>query len=74
VFACFNYFADPARSGEMIHGVCSNYLCDRKPGDKLVMTGPCGNVLLLPENPWSKPIVCVSTGELWVGGVLGFRV
>jgi ferredoxin-NADP reductase len=47
-----------------VHGLCSNYLCDCKPGDELVMTGPAGTALLLNDNPWNKRIVCVSTGEL----------
>jgi Na+-transporting NADH:ubiquinone oxidoreductase subunit NqrF len=54
---------DPA-TGETVHGLCSNYLCDRKPGDELVMTGPAGTALLLNDDPWKKRIVCVSTGEL----------
>jgi hypothetical protein len=45
-----------------VHGLCSNYLCDCKPGDELVMTGPAGTALLLNDNPWNKRIVCVSTG------------
>jgi hypothetical protein len=54
---------DPA-TGETVHGLCSNYLCDCKPGDELVMTGPAGTAPLLNDNPWNKPIVCVSTGAL----------
>merc|ERR1719263_1998448 len=30
-------------------GVCSNYLCDSKPGDDCKMTGPSGKVMLMPE-------------------------
>ena len=35
---------DPAKKG-----VCSNYLCDSKPGDDCKMTGPSGKVMLMPE-------------------------
>jgi ferredoxin-NADP reductase len=45
-----------------VHGLCSNYLADVKPGDELIMTGPAGTALLLADNPWNKRIVCVSTG------------
>jgi len=31
-------------------GVCSNYLCNLKPGDTVKMTGPSGRRFLLPEN------------------------
>ena len=27
-------------AGETVRGLCSNYLCDRKVGDELTMTGP----------------------------------
>lgn len=61
-------YPDPA-TGETVHGLCSNYLCDCKPGDELVMTGPAGTALLLNDNPWNKRIVCVSTGT----GIAPFR-
>merc|ERR1711907_659545 len=35
---------DPAKKG-----VCSNYLCDSKPGDDCKMTGPSSKVMLMPE-------------------------
>ena len=34
---------DPAKKG-----VCSNYLCDSKPGDDVKLTGPSGKVMLIP--------------------------
>ncbi|WIA41673.1 hypothetical protein OEZ86_009022 [Tetradesmus obliquus] len=61
-------YPDPA-TGETVHGLCSNYLCDCKPGDELVMSGPAGTALLLNDNPWNKRIVCVSTGT----GIAPFR-
>jgi Na+-transporting NADH:ubiquinone oxidoreductase subunit NqrF len=35
---------DPAKKG-----ICSNYLCDAKPGADVMMTGPTGQVMLLPK-------------------------
>lgn len=61
-------YPDPA-TGQEVRGVCSNYLADVQPGDTLTMTGPAGTALLLTNNPWSKRIVCVSTGT----GIAPFR-
>ena len=36
------------KDGETINGVCSTYLCDIKPGDKVKITGPVGKEMLLP--------------------------
>ena len=55
---------DPAKKG-----ICSNFLCDSKPGDKITMTGPTGTVMLLPEeNPNAVHIMC-ATGT----GIAPFR-
>ena len=35
---------DPAKKG-----VCSNFLCDAKPGDDVKLTGPSGKVALAPR-------------------------
>ncbi|KAF8058332.1 hypothetical protein HT031_005649 [Scenedesmus sp. PABB004] len=61
-------YPDPVTGAE-VRGVCSNYLADVKPGDELTMTGPSGTALLLVDQPWSKRIVCVSTGT----GIAPFR-
>jgi len=37
-------------SGEQYAGVNSNYICDRKPGDKLAITGPFGLPFTVPED------------------------
>ncbi|KAH7414756.1 hypothetical protein KP509_14G009300 [Ceratopteris richardii] len=42
-------------------GICSNFLCDAKPGDDVQITGPSGKVLLLPEDPKATHIM-VATG------------
>eukprot|EP01025_Chloroclados_australasicus_P014992 TRINITY_DN1710_c0_g1_i4.p2 TRINITY_DN1710_c0_g1~~TRINITY_DN1710_c0_g1_i4.p2 ORF type:complete len:381 (+),score=46.23 TRINITY_DN1710_c0_g1_i4:68-1210(+) len=47
---------DPAKKG-----LCSNFLCDAKPGDEVTMTGPTGKVLLLPDDP-NCVLICVATG------------
>ncbi len=48
---------DPAKKG-----ICSNYLCDAKPGDELKLTGPSGKVMLIPEKDPSVDLIMVATG------------
>lgn len=43
-------------------GVCSNYLADLKPGDKVKMTGPSGRRFLLPENAADFNYLFFATG------------
>ena len=43
-------------------GVCSNFLCDTKPGDEVQMTGPAGKVMLLPEEDPNVDYIMVATG------------
>merc|ERR1719502_2139426 len=43
-------------------GVCSNFLCDSKPGDELKLTGPSGKVMLMPEKDPSVDLIMVATG------------
>lgn len=54
---------DPAKMG-----VCSNFLCDAKPGDKVQIAGPSGKVMLLPEDPNATHIM-IATGT----GVAPYR-
>ena len=49
------------KDGQTINGVCSTYLCDIKPGDKVKITGPVGKEMLLPEEEDSN-IVMLATG------------
>jgi len=50
-------------------GLCSNFLCDAKPGDEVKLTGPSGKVMLLPEADPSTDIIMVATGT----GIAPFR-
>merc|ERR1711918_187904 len=43
-------------------GVCSNFLCDSKPGPELKLTGPSGKVMLIPEKDPSVDLIMVATG------------
>jgi len=43
-------------------GVCSNFLCDAKPGDEVMLTGPSGKVMLIPEKTPEADIIMVATG------------
>jgi len=54
---------DPAKKG-----ICSNFLCDAKPGTEVSMTGPTGKILLLDSDPTAAHI-CVATGT----GIAPFR-
>lgn len=44
------------------NGVCSNFLCDAKPGDDVMLTGPSGKVLLMPESTPEADLIMVATG------------
>jgi len=50
--------------GKPVRGVCSNYLCDLKKGDKVQVIGPFGNTFLMPNHPGSHLLmVCTGTGS-----------
>jgi len=53
----------------LYRGVCSNYLCDSKPGDEILITGPSGKRFVLPENPGSHDYIFIATGT----GIAPFR-
>mmetsp|Transcript_24602 Transcript_24602/g.67610 ORF Transcript_24602/g.67610 Transcript_24602/m.67610 type:complete len:308 (-) Transcript_24602:580-1503(-) len=48
---------DPAKKG-----VCSNFLCDSKPGDPVEVTGPTGKVMLMPEATPNADLIMIATG------------
>lgn len=46
------------------HGLCSNHVCDLKPGDKVNVTGPFGATFLLPSDPKAHLLmICTGTGS-----------
>ena len=55
-------------SGEKYAGVNSNYLCDRKPGDKVSITGPFGLPFTVPEDK-SANLLLIGLGT----GIAPFR-
>lgn len=55
-------------SGEKHPGIASNYLCDRKPGDQIQITGPYGRQFLAPKDPESH-ILMIGVGT----GIAPFR-
>jgi ferredoxin--NADP+ reductase len=49
--------------GNILHiGVCSNYMCDLKPGDQVVMTGPAGKKFILPQEDFTGDFFFCATG------------
>ncbi|MHA6262922.1 benzoyl-CoA 2,3-epoxidase subunit BoxA [Arenibacterium sp. CAU 1754] len=45
-------------------GLCSNYVCDLKSGDKVKLTGPFGATFLLPSDPNAHLLmICTGTGS-----------
>lgn len=63
----------PVGEGEEGHrlflGVCSNYLCDLKVGDEVLVAGPNGKRFLLPSDPEEHDYLFIATGT----GVAPFR-
>ncbi|MDH3532359.1 MAG: ferredoxin-NADP reductase [Gammaproteobacteria bacterium] len=55
-------------SGERFDGISSNYLCDRKPGDRLQITGPYGYAFEVPENKDAN-LILIGAGT----GIAPFR-
>lgn len=45
-------------------GICSNYVCDLKRGDRVRVTGPFGSTFLLPDDPNARLLmICTGTGS-----------
>ena len=55
-------------SGEMYPGKASNFLCNAKPGDKIMMTGPYGSHFLIPADDTSN-LLMIGAGT----GIAPFR-
>ncbi|RID77046.1 hypothetical protein BRARA_B03989 [Brassica rapa] len=51
VSLCVKRLVYTNESGELVKGVCSNLLCDLKPGDEAKITGPVGKEMLMPKDP-----------------------
>lgn len=44
-------------------GLCSNYICDLKPGDEVRLTGPWGSTFLMPQDADARLLmICTGTG------------
>merc|ERR1712048_830810 len=48
-------------SNKVYRGVCSNHICDLKEGDEVLITGPVGTEMLLPQHPEAN-IIMLATG------------
>lgn len=57
-----------AFSGELFDGIASNYLCDRKVGDKITITGPYALPFKIPEDR-SSNLILIGMGT----GIAPFR-
>lgn len=56
-------------SGNLFLGVASNYLCDRRPGDTIHISGPNGKRFLLPQDTTQHDYLFFATGT----GIAPFR-
>ncbi|MDP7028847.1 MAG: hypothetical protein QF733_01340 [Phycisphaerales bacterium] len=63
------YSAPDSDEHHLFTGVCSNYLCDLKFGDEVLVSGPAGKRFLLPTEPSAHNYVFVATGT----GIAPFR-
>ncbi len=54
---------------DLFTGVCSNYLCDLKVGDEVLVTGPVGKRFILPTEPAKHDYLFLATGT----GIAPFR-
>ncbi|MCH2132901.1 MAG: hypothetical protein MK116_04030 [Phycisphaerales bacterium] len=61
--------SDDSEEHSLFLGVCSNYLCDCRVGDEVLVSGPAGKRFLLPDDPEKHDYVFVATGT----GIAPFR-
>jgi ferredoxin--NADP+ reductase len=61
--------ADDPDDHSLFLGVCSNYLCNLRPGDEVKVTGPNGKRFLLPTSSSNHDFLFVATGT----GIAPFR-
>jgi benzoyl-CoA 2,3-dioxygenase component A len=56
------------------NGVCSNYVCSLKKGDKVQVTGPFGATFLMPNDPAANIVmICTGTGSAPFRGFTEWR-
>ena len=60
---------DDPNDHSLFLGVCSNYVCDLKPGEPVAVTGPAGKRFLLPQDPSQHDFLFLATGT----GIAPFR-
>ncbi|MHC4448106.1 MAG: ferredoxin reductase domain-containing protein, partial [Planctomycetota bacterium] len=60
---------DDPEDHSLFLGVCSNYLCNLRPGDEIKITGPNGKRFLLPTNPADHDYLFIAAGT----GIAPFR-
>ena len=60
---------DDQDRNDLVLGVCSNYLCDLKEGDEVLVTGPSGKRFILPAEPEAHDYLFLATGT----GIAPFR-
>lgn len=68
VSLCVKRLVYTNENGEIVKGVCSNYLCDLKAGAQVKLTGPVGKEMLMPKDP-NATIIMLATGT----GIAPFR-
>ncbi|OMO84687.1 Oxidoreductase FAD/NAD(P)-binding protein [Corchorus olitorius] len=68
VSLCVKRLVYTNEKGELVKGVCSNFLCDLKPGSEVKITGPVGKEMLMPKDP-NATIIMLGTGT----GIAPFR-
>ena len=60
---------DDPEDHRLFLGTCSNYVCDLRPGDEVLLTGPSGKRFLLPAEPERHDYLFLATGT----GIAPFR-
>ncbi|KAK7367287.1 hypothetical protein VNO80_09296 [Phaseolus coccineus] len=68
VSLCVKRLVYTNENGELVKGVCSNFLCDLKPGAEVKITGPIGKEMLMPKDP-NATVIMLATGT----GIAPFR-
>jgi ferredoxin--NADP+ reductase len=61
--------ASEADIHDLYIGVCSNYLCNLRVGEEVLVSGPSGKRFLLPANPSDHDYIFIATGT----GIAPFR-